>query len=252
MDDELESHDVNHTWKSTLKVPEGFRALGYKWVFTTKRDENGVLERPKARLVLQGFRQRKGFDFNETFSPVVMINSLRMVLTAAAVFDYEVHNLDVSTAYLNASLAERVYMRDPNDPDLVVQLIKALYGGKQSGRAWHECICSHLKEMSYEQVPSDPCVYIMKRSTSSGVLYVCIFVDDLLLVGDINVIKDFKSEFASKFKITDKGETKQFIGTRDRGKRTIMLSQRVYTNEILSSFGMANCSSTHLMFLAKI
>ncbi|KAL6325227.1 hypothetical protein AAG906_023072 [Vitis piasezkii] len=111
--------------------------LGCKWVFKTKRDSSGKIERYKARLVVKGYSQREGIDFKETFSPVSTKDSFRVIMAIVAHFDLELHQMDVKTAFLNGDLDEEVYMEQPigfvevGKEDLVCKLNKSIYGLKQ-------------------------------------------------------------------------------------------------------------------------
>ena len=94
-------------------MPNGAKAIGNKWVFKTKRDSLGNIERYKARLVAKGFTQKEGINYKETFSPVSKKDSLRIVLALVTHFDIELHQMDVKTAFLNGDLEEEVYMKQP-------------------------------------------------------------------------------------------------------------------------------------------
>ena len=98
--DEMNSMGVNHVW-DLVELPDGFKTVGCKWVFKTKRDSNGNMERHRARLVAKGFTQKDGIDYKETFSPVSKKDSLRIVLGLVAHYDLELHQMDVKTAFLN-------------------------------------------------------------------------------------------------------------------------------------------------------
>ena len=133
MQDEMKSLHDNHTY-DLVKLPKGKRALETRWIFRVKQDSNSTLPRYKARLVVKGFRQKKGVDFNEIFSPVVKMSSIRTVLSLAATLDLEVEQMDVKTAFLHGNLEEEIYMKQPDGflvkgkEDYVCRLRKSLYG----------------------------------------------------------------------------------------------------------------------------
>ena len=112
MKDEMDSMATNKVW-NLVTLPDGVKAIGCKWVFKTKRDSLGNIERYKARLVAKGFTQREGIDYTETFSPVSKKDSLRVIMALVAQFDLELHQMDVKTAFLNGDLEEEVYMKQP-------------------------------------------------------------------------------------------------------------------------------------------
>jgi hypothetical protein len=136
MNDEFESLQKNATWK-LVKLPDGKKPLKCKWIYKKKEGISGVEPaRFKARLVVKGFKQREGIDFNEVFTPVVLHTSIRVMLTIVALFDLELEKLDVKTAFLHGDLDEKIYMRQPQgfsapgQEHLVCHLQKSLYGLK--------------------------------------------------------------------------------------------------------------------------
>ena len=112
MDKELGSLSANEVW-DLVQLPEGRRIVGSKWIFKTKKDANGAVERYKARLVAQGCSQKYGQDYDETFSPVVRFESIRIVIALAVQFGLKLHQMDVTTAFLNGELKENIYMKQP-------------------------------------------------------------------------------------------------------------------------------------------
>ena len=100
MQDEMESMAHNDVWDLD-KLPEGVKAIGCKWVYKTKKDSLGNIERYKARLVAKGFTQKEGINYNETFSPVSKKDSFRIIMALVAHFNLELHQMDVKTAFLN-------------------------------------------------------------------------------------------------------------------------------------------------------
>ena len=143
MQDEMKSLHDNHTY-DLVKLPKGKKALEIRWIFRVKQDSNSTLPRYKARLVVKGFRQKKGVDFNEIFSPVVKMSFIRTVLSLAATLDLEVEQMDVKTIFLHGNLEEEIYMKQPDGflvkgkEDYVCRLRKSLYGLKQAPRQWYK------------------------------------------------------------------------------------------------------------------
>ena len=131
MKDELKSMDENQVWE-VVQLPPGHKSVGCKWVFKTKRDCKGNIERHKARLVAKGFNQKEGIDYTETFSPVSRKDSLRIIMALVAHYDLELHQMDVKTAFLNGDLEEEVYMSQPEgfiiegQADIVYKLKKSI------------------------------------------------------------------------------------------------------------------------------
>ncbi|CAN0059152.1 unnamed protein product, partial [Phaeothamnion confervicola] len=137
------------TWRRSSHVPHGRNVIGYRWVFAKKRAADGAILRYKARLVAQGFSQLPGVDYGATFAPVMSADAMRFTLPLAAEFDFEVHQMDVVTAYLNAPLTDPLWMRAPPGPFgfedcAALHLLKAIYGLKQGAYLWHLCLRSWL------------------------------------------------------------------------------------------------------------
>ncbi|KAJ0390483.1 hypothetical protein P43SY_012096 [Pythium insidiosum] len=167
---ELRSHFRNHTWDA-VRRPEGVREIGCKWVFDVKRDADGNIQRYKARLVAQGFRQVYGVDFWETYSPVASLNSVRAFLAFCCMRRYVIRQLDVETAFLNGKLEEDVYMRPPEGIKLpegmICKLQRSIYGLRQAAAVWHNTIKGVLREMGFEQCRSDQCVFVRRDGEDS-------------------------------------------------------------------------------------
>ena len=158
-------------------MPEGKNIVGkYKWVFKVKRDENGDVERYKARLVAQGYSQTEGVDYNEVYSSVVRNTTIRSLLALSNAKNWEVHQMDVRTAFLQGNLEEEVYMPQPDGyvneeyPDYVCKLKKSIYGLKQSARCWNTAIDTFLKSSGYKQMKSDSCLYMKSIRDRNGVI----------------------------------------------------------------------------------
>ncbi|KAG8488952.1 hypothetical protein CXB51_016966 [Gossypium anomalum] len=109
MKDEYKSMQDNKVWE-LVPLPEGAKPIGCKWIFKTKKDANGNVERYKARLIAKGYTQKEGIDFTETFSPVSSKDSFRIIMALVAHFDLELHQMDVKTAFLNGDIEETIYM----------------------------------------------------------------------------------------------------------------------------------------------
>ena len=139
MKDELKSMTHKDVW-DIMEFPEGCKGIGCKWVFTTKRDPHGNIERYKARLVAKGFTQKDDIDYKETFSHVYKKYSFRIIITLVVHYDLELHQMDVKTTFLNANLEEDVYIDQPmgfleeGKENMVCKLKKSIYGLKQASR----------------------------------------------------------------------------------------------------------------------
>ena len=139
MNEEMQSLIKNKVWKLVEKPPDKL-ILDNRWVFKAKTDANGNISKYKARVVVQGFNQKEGIDYEKTFSPVVRLDSLRVVLTIAAKDKLKLQQFDVKTAFLNGDLEEEIYMQQPqgfsDGSTKVCRLYRSIYGLKQSARYW--------------------------------------------------------------------------------------------------------------------
>jgi histone deacetylase 1/2 len=135
MEAEIQALDSNKTW-DLVPLPPGMEPIGCKWIFRIKQNPDGSLNKFKVRLVAKGFHQRPGLNFSETFSPVIKPITVRLILTLALSYKWDIQQLDVNNAFLNGDLTETVYMKQPpgfeTSKGLVCRLRKALYGLKQA------------------------------------------------------------------------------------------------------------------------
>ncbi|GAA0163100.1 transmembrane signal receptor [Lithospermum erythrorhizon] len=214
MKDEMDCMTSNRVW-DLVELPNGVKAIGCKWVFKTKKDSHGNIERHKTRLVAKGFTQREGIDYTETFSHVSKKDSLRVVMALVAHFDFELHQMDVKKAFLNGDLEEEVYMKQPegfpskDGEHLVCKVNKSIYGLKQAFRQW---------------------------SVGASVVF-------LLATNDKEFLYKVKQFLSSNFDMKDMGEASYVIDVKIHRDRGILgLSQEAYINKVLQRFGMKDCS----------
>eukprot|EP01037_Dinobryon_pediforme_P018407 gene18407-18677_t len=201
---ELQSMRDNNVWKPAI-LPEDRKLVTTKWVFRPKYDIHGVIVKYKARLVARGFEQVYGKDFDETYSPVTRLSSLRLLFALATQFDLDLQQMDVETAFLNANLQEEVYIEVPQGvqiemPNNCFRLNKALYGLKQSPRAWYEDINKTLRTQGYKCMQNENCLFV--KHSPASITIIALYVDDLIIAGkssDVNQTKDFlKSRYTMK------------------------------------------------------
>lgn len=246
MDDELKSLHDNHTFE-LVKLPKGKRALKNRWVYKVKHDDSSSHPRYKARLVVKGYSQKKGIDFEEIFAPVVKMPSIRIVLGLAASLDLEVEQMDVKTAFLHGELEEEIYMEQPEGfretgkDELVCRLKKSLYGLKQAPRQWYKKFESFMVEHGYNKTNSDHCVFVRNFSDNDFIILL-LYVDDMLIVGqDASRVDRLKQDLSKSFSMKDLGPAKQILGMkilRDRKAKKLWLSQEKYIEKVLQRFNM--------------
>eukprot|EP00253_Pinus_taeda_P026081 PITA_26081 len=248
MKEEMMALSKNGTW-DLVELPKGRKTVGCKWVFKLKRGVNDTEDRYKARLVAKGFSQKAGVDFHEILSPVVKIVSIRIVLALVALFDLELQQLDVKTAFLHGDLYEEIYMEQPEgfvqhrNEKFFCRLKKSLYGLKQSPRQWYKKFDSFMLSQKYVRSEYDHCVYFKQLNNGIFIILV-LYVDDMLLASkSIEEINRLKAQMARTFDMKDLGAARQILGMeifRDRSNGKLWLSQQKYIEKILLRFGMDN------------
>ena len=243
----------NETWE-LVPPGENQNVVGSRWVYKIKRNEDGSVDRFKARLVAQGYTQTKGTDYEEVFSPVAKHTSLRTFLALANEHDLEIHQMDVKTAFLNGELDYDIYMSQPegfineDKPNHVCKLRKSIYGLKQSARCWNTTLDEYLKSTGYRKSDADGCIYVKSiRNNDGHISFVIlgVYVDDLIPVSnDIDMLNSEKEALCRRFKMDDRGEAHYLLGMlikRDRKAKTLSISQQSYIEKVLKRFGMEFC-----------
>jgi hypothetical protein len=246
----------NKTWE-LVERPKDVNIIGSRWVFTMKRNDAGVPVRPKARFVAKGYSQQFGLDVFDTWAPVTRLTSIRSVLSLAAMEDWECENMDVDTAFLNAPVEETIYVEQPEGfveygpkgEPLVCKMNKSLYGLKQSPRNWNHVIDEWFKDYGFVVSEADPCLYVKRtelgRNGAMSILIVLLWVDDLIICGSSAAdIGEFKKAISTRFNMKDLGALSYILGmeiTRDRGARTLEITQKAYIEKMLQRFKMEEC-----------
>ena len=184
MDEKMAALDANKTWE-LVRLHEGKKAIGCKWVYKVKHNSDGSISRYKARLAAKGYAQTHGTDYEETFAPVAKMATVRAVITVAPSRGWVLHQMDVKIAFLHGKLQEEVYLDQPPDyedmshPDYVCRLRKALYGLKQAPRACHDKIAEYLVTIGFCMSDVDHSLYVCK--SDKGNVVITIYVDDLIV-----------------------------------------------------------------------
>ena len=257
MIEEIEAIEENGTWYLT-DLPPGRKAIGVKWVFKVKQDEHGAVSKHKARLVVKGYAQRHGIDYDEVFAPVARLDSVRLLIALAAHEGWEVHHMDVKSAFLNGDLQEEVYVQQPagfivsGKEHKVFRLRKALYGLHQAPRAWYTKLDDTLLSLGFRRSESEHAVYI--RQNNDAKLVVGVYVDDLVITGtDRDDLRVFKNEMAAAFKMSDLGLLHYYLGIEVKQSASgISLSQGAYAAKILERSGMAGCNPCQTPMEARL
>ncbi|CAI5511783.1 unnamed protein product [Closterium sp. Naga37s-1] len=237
------------SWKSTGTnvdevPPPGANIVSGMWIFRVKRPP-GSPPVFKARYVARGFSQREGVDFFQTFSPTPKMTTLRVLLHVAAERDYELHCLDFSTAFLQGTLHEEIWLRRPPGftgsfpPGTQWSLRRPVYGLRQAPREWHDTLRTTLAALGFAPSTADPSLFL-RTDTTLPPFYVLVYVDDLVFAtADTEALAHVKSELQKRHTCTDLGELTSYLGlriTRDRAQRTITLTQSHMVQQVLQRF----------------
>ena len=246
MDDEMSSLIANKTY-DLVPTPPNCHPIGGRWVFSVKNDQFGNYKF-KARFVAKGFKQIQGINYDDTFAPTARMTSIRLLMVIAIELGLLVHQMDVCNAYLNSELPpkDRIFMTQPDGyvkgQNLVCKLNKSLYGLKQSAFLWNNTLIQHMQSQNLTQSVMDPCVFV--RKTDKDILYILIWVDDIIIAGSsIEIVDEFKTSLANRFKVKDLGPLKWFLGMQfDITDKVISMNQSLYVKNILTRFNMTDCS----------
>ncbi|KAL2245081.1 UNVERIFIED_CONTAM: Retrovirus-related Pol polyprotein from transposon TNT 1-94 [Sesamum indicum] len=247
--DELDSLNKREVFGPITPTPKGVKPVGYKWVFIRKRNERNEVVRYKARLVAQGFTQKPGIDFTETYSPVVDATTLRFLISLSVIEQLQMQLMDVVTAYLYGSLDTDIYMRIPEGlklPEALqsksrhmysIKLKRSLYGLKQSGRMWYNRLSEYLIKKGFCHNQISPCLFI--KRTESGFVIIAVYVDDLNIIGSPEEIRQAANYLKSEFEMKDLGTTKYCLGLQsEHTKGGIFIHQSNYIEKVLKRFHM--------------
>ena len=242
--DELGAHKGFGTWdEEPVDLPAGMHAIDTKWLFGLKRDSEGRIVRFKARLVARGFTQVHGLDFDETHSSVARWGTIRSLLALSAVHGWAVQVADVNNAFLNAPLAEEVYIKIPEGVEgprgKVLRLRMALYGLKQAPRSWERELGQFLERLGFSKSLTDNALYY-RYSKDGTFTFVPVYVDDLMVVAKNNqTIQAFLGDLRSGYKIKELGNISVYLGVqveRDMAAKTVALGLHKYITGLEGKF----------------
>ncbi|GJU81972.1 ribonuclease H-like domain-containing protein [Tanacetum coccineum] len=248
MQEELLQFKLQNVWV-LVDLPKGHRAIGTKWVYRNKKDERGIVVRNKARLVAQGHTQEEGIDYDEVFAPVARIEAIRIFLAYASYMGFTVYQMDVKSAFLYGQIEEEVYVcqppgfEDPDHPDKVYKVVKALYGLHQAPRAWYDTLATYLLSNGFQRGKIDQTLFI--KSHQGHILLVQIYVDDIIFGSTKKELcEEFEKLMKDKFQMSSMGELTFFLGLQvQQKKKGIFISQDKYVHEILKKFNYTDVKS---------
>ncbi|GKA32060.1 disease resistance CC-NBS-LRR class family protein [Tanacetum coccineum] len=254
MQAELNSLNKRKVFGPIVTTPRDVKPVGCRWIFVQKRNEKNEVTRYKARLVAQGFSQRPGIDYEETYSPVIDAITFRYLINLAVSRNLEMRLMDVVTAYLYGSIDNDIYMKIPEGfkiPESLsskpkemysIKLQRSLYGLKQSGRMWYNRLSDYLISKGYKSNLICPCVFIKK--TTSGFVIIAVYVDDLNIIGTNKEINEVVMHLKEEFEMKDLGKTKYCLGLQSSTwPNGILVHQSNYTETVLKRFNMNKAKS---------
>ena len=240
---EIDSLLKNETW-NLVEVPARAKVLPNRWVCRYKPATCGREARHKARLVVKGFSQGPGIDYEETFSPVVKFGSIRSILATAAVSRMQICQFDVKTAFLHGELTEEIFMDQPkgfeDGTGRVCNLKRALSGLKQAARCWNKKFVECLTEFNLKATSANPCV----TSHNDGET-LAIYIDDGLVASTSETkISDLLQHLAVAMKI-NAAPLGLFLGMKVKHypDGSIFAHQASYAQKVLNRFNMNHANT---------
>ncbi|GJT06508.1 putative ribonuclease H-like domain-containing protein [Tanacetum coccineum] len=218
----------------------------------TKKDERGIVIKNKARLVAQGYTQEEGINYDEVFAPVARIEAIRLFLAYASFKDFVVYQMDVKSAFLYGKIEEEDYVcqppgfEDPDFPNRVYKVEKALYGLHQASRAWYETLSTYLLDNGFQRGKIDKTLFI--RRDKGDILLVQVYVDDIIFGSTKkSLCTEFEKMMHKKFQMSFMGELTFFLGLQVKQKEDgIFISQDKYVTKILKKFGFTDVKTARI------
>jgi hypothetical protein len=244
INDELNNLYSNNIMTFVKNVPKNKNIITTKWVFNTKRDSNNNIYKYKARLVARGFKQKWGIDYELTYSPTLNIDGLKLIFAISAALKWNIFQLDIKAAYLNAPLDKDIYTTIPKGDTRFGRgywkLNKALYGLKQSGRQWYNTIRKFLIKNEFIQIKSEQCIFKFTKNNITKCI-IGLYVDDMVIAGENEYIKQIINKIKSKFKISKCDPIEYILGIEvKKENNSYIISQKNFINNMLYKFNIDN------------
>jgi hypothetical protein len=246
MTEEYQSIINNDLWE-IVPIPKSKDVVSSKWLFKIKHVVDGSIKKYKARFVARGFSQKEGIDYEETFAPIARYTLIRTIIDITTKMKWKFDQMGVKATFLNGVIEEKVYIEQPQGFEVedrkshVCKLKKALYGFKQAPRAWYGWIDNFLMSLGFTKSKEDSNLYFKVMNDEPVILL--LYVDDLFLTGEENLITECKNRLTSKFEIKDLGLVHYFLGLEVwQSPERIFLNQGKYAIKILKRFDMLECN----------
>ncbi|CAI7778781.1 unnamed protein product [Closterium sp. NIES-53] len=242
MDEEMRSLIEQGTWELVLRPP-GVNVMKNRWILNTKFRPDGIVEREKARLVVKGFTQVEGVEYEETYAPVGSYVTARVLLAITAALDLDLMQLDVKNAFLHGVLDRDLYMEQPSyyedGSPRVCKLVKSLYGLKQSTMLWYEALDGVLLGAGWKKSQVDEALYF-KSDAEGEMCWLLVYVDDLLAASrSQSMLGELRDLLQSAFQMREISPVEKYLGLQlvwDRPTRRLWLHQGAYVDKVHRRF----------------
>jgi transposase InsO family protein len=255
MQREVSSMYEQEVWEEVriADLPPNTTVIDSKWVFRNKPGINDAPDTQKSRFVARGDQED---EVEDKFSPVGRMEAIRLMFTLAVIWDMECNVCDVPVAFLNAPIPAdkpQVYMHLPlgfKKPGYVVRLKKCIYGLQESPRLWNQMLHTHMLSLGFEQSKVEPCLYV-KRKNGKAVVFVLVYVDDLMTVGATEDVADFENKMVERFQVKQHGAITSYCGLefhRDRCNRTGEITMEKFIDKMLFNFALKDITPTPLPY----
>lgn len=195
-----------------------------KWVYKTKTNVEGNIEKHKARIVVKGYKKQHGRDYSKTMAPITRMETIHIVVVIVTQHNWKVYQMDVKSTFLNGVLKEEVYVMQPPGYEVegqegkVYRFRKPLYGLKQALHAWYNRIDAYFLDNGFDKCDGEPTPHI--KESDDNILIIVLYVDNLIFTSnDDFLIVDFKEVMKSEFEITDLGFLRYFSRHRSETNR---------------------------------
>jgi Reverse transcriptase (RNA-dependent DNA polymerase) len=233
------------TWE-LVDIPKNSNIVGCWWVFRLKHDAARNIVKYQARIIAKGFTQQPRVDFRETFAPVTKLASIQSTIALAVTHNWELHQMDVKSAYLNGDLEETIFMdlspgyTPPGSTGKVCKLKKSIYGLKQAGRQWYQKLSNCFDRIGLTKSTVDHTVFY--SCSNAGTTIICCSTNDLMITASLpDWMRKIKEDLNSYWEMTDLGELHWLLGMevkRDRSNWMGSISQMAYIDHICEKFNL--------------
>jgi hypothetical protein len=246
----------NDVWEIVPR-PKRKDVVSSKWIFKIKHATDGSIEKYQTRFAAREFSQKEGIEYEETCSPISRYTLIRTIIALPAKMKWKLHQMDVKTTFLNGVIEEKVYIEQPQRFEVedkkthVCKLKKALYGLKKAHGDWYGRIDNFLTSLGFTKSKVDSNLHF--KFMNDDLVILLLYVDDLFLTGEENLIIECKKKLTTEFEMKDLGLMHYLLGLEVwQSAERIFLNQGKYAVEILKRFDMLECKSMNTPMETKL